>query len=78
MTKPEPKQSTHPIIKTLIPATILGAIGIGSFLLIYMTMSQSGVGQFPSLILAFCLPPTIIAILIGFYILFGPKRTNID
>lgn len=78
MTKPDSKQSSNPIVKTLIPATVLGIVGIGSFLLIYVTLSQTDIGQFPSLILAFCIPPAAIAVIMGFYSLFGPKRDKTD
>jgi len=74
MTNPDPNQPTNPILKTLIPASILGIVAIGLFLLIYSVLSQNDVGQFPSLVIALCVPPAIIAVLLGLYILFGPNR----
>jgi len=73
MTNPEDNSTTNTLIKTLIPATILGAIGIGSFLVIYFVL-ESSVAPFPRLIIALCAPPAILAILVGFYLLFGPRR----
>ena len=77
MTEPENNSPTNAILKTLIPATILGGIAIGSFVLIYFSL-ESSVAPFPRLMLAICVPPALIAILIGFYMLFGPKRGTSD
>lgn len=74
MTSPDQKPPTNPLIKTLIPAFALSVLGIVLFLVIFSLLSQNDVGQFPSLIIALCVPPAIIAVLIGVYILFGPKR----
>ncbi len=72
MTNPENNPTTT-LLKTLVPASILGAIAIGSFVLIYMLL-ESSVAPFPRLMLSMCTPPALIAIFLGFYMLFGPKR----
>lgn len=73
MTNPENNSPADALLKTLIPASLLGGVAIGSFVLIYALL-ESSVAPFPRLMIALCLPPALIAILIGFYMLFGPKR----
>jgi len=74
MTNPE-NNPTNAVIKTLIPATILGVVAIGSFVLIYFLL-ESSVAAFPRLIIALCTPPALIAIILGFYMLFGSNRNK--
>ncbi len=77
MTNPEDNsnQTASTLIKTIIPAVALSILGIGSFLFIYFILGQS-FNPFPRLIISLCAPPAIIAILIGFYMLFGSKRNK--
>lgn len=76
MTNPEPNKPGNTLLKTLLPATGLSVIGIVLFIVIYSVLTQNEVEPFPSLIAALCVPPAIIAVLIGFYILFGPRRNT--
>jgi predicted membrane protein len=77
MTNPENNSAANALLKTIIPATLLGTVAIGSFVLIYMLLDSS-VDQFPRLLLALCLPPVLIGIIIGFYVLFIQKRAKSD
>ena len=50
----------------------LAVAGIVLFVILWVVLSD--MAQFPRLIVSLCVPPAIMAALVGGYILFGPKR----
>lgn len=64
--------------KTLSRATLAGAAlamgGVGLFILLWVVLGNAGVDQFPRLILSMCVPPALIAALVGgFFLLVRPS-----
>jgi len=57
--------------KTVIRAQIavfgLSIIGIGAFGAFWILLGEAGIGDFVRLIAAFCMPPALIAAIIGAY-----------
>lgn len=48
----------------------LAGLGIALFLILWFVLGQSGMETLPRLIVALCVPPAVIATLIGAYVLF--------
>ncbi|MBL8163791.1 MAG: hypothetical protein JNJ61_17525 [Anaerolineae bacterium] len=48
----------------------LAVLGIALFLVLWIVFGQSGMETLPRLIVSLCVPPAIIAALIGAYVLF--------
>lgn len=59
--------------KTLLRAGIAGAglgfLGVGAFIGMWILLDQAGMADFPRLITALCIPPALIALIIGLYML---------
>lgn len=64
----------------LAPALVIGAVlaagGVGLFLLLWNIFS--GMGELPRVVLSLCLPPAMMAVLVGGYFLArgGQKPTS--
>ena len=54
---------------------VLGVLAIILFVVLWLVLGSLNVSQFPRLMVSLCLPPAIIAALIGVYMLFGRSRT---
>ncbi|MBE2269082.1 MAG: hypothetical protein IAE80_12695 [Anaerolinea sp.] len=57
-----------------IAGAVLAVVGIGLFLLLWVLMGSMGVSSLPRLIVSLCIPPAIIAAIIGVYILVTRSR----
>jgi lipopolysaccharide export LptBFGC system permease protein LptF len=57
-----------------IGVVLATAVGVGLFFLLWQVMGDAGVEQFPRLIIAMCVPPMLIAVLVGVYILIFRAR----
>ncbi|NWF68234.1 MAG: hypothetical protein HXY40_04045 [Chloroflexi bacterium] len=55
--------------RTMLIGLMLAVLGIGLFLLLWAVFGQMGMANLPRLILALCLPPAVIALLVGGYML---------
>jgi lipopolysaccharide export LptBFGC system permease protein LptF len=58
----------------LIAGFVLAVVGVGLFALLWQALGDLGFAQFPRLILAMCVPPALIAVLVGAYILIFRAR----
>lgn len=67
------------VVRSQIAVVALSAIGIGAFILFWIVLGELGVGDFARLIAAFCIPPVLIAVLVGVYLLSRSDNTkNLD
>jgi lipopolysaccharide export LptBFGC system permease protein LptF len=48
---------------------LLAVLGIGLFVLLWQGLGSAGVANAPRLLVSMCLPPAIIAIMVGVYFL---------
>ena len=72
-------KSPDPIDKQSLPriavvGAVLALLGVALFLIIWVTMGSAGVEQLPRLVVSVCLPPAIIAAILGVYVLVRPNR----
>jgi hypothetical protein len=51
---------------------ILALVGVGLFVLVWNSLGQAGVADFPRLFASICVPPAGIAGIIGLYLLIFP------
>ncbi|MDX2137848.1 MAG: hypothetical protein SF123_07105 [Chloroflexota bacterium] len=58
-----------------IGVVLAAALGIGLFFLLWQGLGDVGVDQFPRLIIAMCVPPMLIAVVVGVYILIFRSRS---
>ena len=54
---------------------VLGVLAIILFIVLWLVLGSLNVSQFPRLMISICLPPAIIAALIGAYMLFWRPRS---
>jgi hypothetical protein len=59
--------------KAGIAGVVLAVVGIILFLVLWFGLGQIGIQQFPRLILALCVPPALMAALVGVYMLVARK-----
>jgi hypothetical protein len=57
----------------LVAGAVLAVGGIILFVLLWLALGGAGVAQFPRLVLSMCIPPAIIALLLGGYFLFNRR-----
>lgn len=57
--------------RALVSGIVLAAVGIGLFIAIWVVLGNIGVDQFPRLILSLCVPPALMAGILGAYILLA-------
>lgn len=74
---PEPPKKNQ-LPQAGIAGVVLAIIGIGLFLAIYFGLQSAGVGDFPRLILALCVPPAAMAALIGIYMIATARKPPSD
>ncbi len=64
--------------KVLSRATIAGAalgmVGIGLFIFLWSTLGSAGVEPFSRLVMSICLPPAVLAAVVGIYFLVTRSR----
>jgi lipopolysaccharide export LptBFGC system permease protein LptF len=53
----------------LIVGAVLAVAGIGLFVLVWLVLGEAGAAPAPRLFSALCLPPAVIALLLGAYVL---------
>ncbi len=70
--------SANQILKVIFIGFGLAALGIGLFLTLYLDLQ--GVEPLPRLLVSMCVPPLVIAVLVGGYALvtgrFSPSKTE--
>lgn len=54
-----------------VAGVILAVLGIGLFIIIYLIMGSAGASQAGRLFGALCIPPAIIGVLLGAYVLIA-------
>lgn len=73
--KPEPLN-----LKNLSRASIVGvALAIGGiilFVVLWVVLGNAGVDQFARLLMSMCIPPALMAALVGGYFLFGRSASR--
>ncbi|GAB4509879.1 MAG: hypothetical protein OHK0046_05660 [Anaerolineae bacterium] len=66
------------VLRIVLSGAVLGALGIGAFIGVWILLGSMGVADFPRLVAAICVPPGILMIGIILYILiarpFEPRR----
>jgi hypothetical protein len=62
--------------RPLIIGGVMAAGGIVLFLIIYAALASAGVDALARVVLALCVPPAIMALVMGGYFLWGRGRTN--
>lgn len=76
MTPPSNPMNKRTITRAGIVGALLAVLGIGLFMGIWIILGNFGVADFPRLISALCIPPGIIAAIMGIYILIArPYQT---
>lgn len=64
------------ILRGQLAVLLLSAAGIGAFVGLWAVLGKVGMSDFPRLIVAFCAPPALIAILIGGYMLASAAKAS--
>lgn len=62
------------LTRASVAGVILAIFGIVLFIVLWLVLGQMGYTQFPRIFLALCLPPAVIALLIGLYVLVMRRR----
>ena len=57
-----------------IVGAVLGVVGIILFVVLWVVFGQLGMTQIPRILLSLCVPPAILALLIGAYALYSRPR----
>lgn len=55
--------------RIVIAGVVLATLGVIAFIVIWVLMGSAGVPNLPRLLVSMCIPPALIAALIGVYIL---------
>ena len=53
---------------------ILAVVGIVAFIALWVLMGSAGVATLPRLLVSLCIPPALIALIIGVYILVSRSK----
>lgn len=59
--------------RATMAGTAMAAGGIILFLILYAALSNAGVDTLPRVLLALCVPPALMAVLVGGYFLLGRR-----
>ena len=70
---PNPIDSQN-LPRIAIIGAVLAVLGVVLFIVIWVMMGNAGVEQLPRLVVSICLPPAIIAAILGAYVLMRPNR----
>ena len=70
---PNPIDSQN-LPRIAIIGAVLAVLGVVLFIVIWVMMGNAGVEQLPRLVVSICLPPAIIAAILGAYVLMRPHR----
>lgn len=62
------------LLRGQVAVVVLVLLGIGLFALLWQGMGAAGVASAPRLLISICLPPAIIAIIVGVYFLVFRAR----
>jgi MFS-type transporter involved in bile tolerance (Atg22 family) len=62
--------------RATIAGSALAAGGIILFLILYYALANAGVDALSRVVLALCVPPAVMAVLVGGYVLFGKKNKS--
>lgn len=71
-----PNPPTTPITRIAVAGAILGVVGIVLFLVLYSALSNTA--DLPRLLISLCVPPAVMAILLGIYLLVTARTTSND
>jgi predicted lipid-binding transport protein (Tim44 family) len=71
---PRPAASPSSISRIGLTGAVLGIVLIGLFIGLWIVLGSAGVEVFPRLVIAVCAPPSILAALIGIYLLLTRPR----
>ena len=64
-----------PVGRMVTAGAVLGVLGIVLFIILWTSFGSAGMSQLPRLLLSMCIPPAVIAVIVGVYVLFfRPKR----
>jgi lipopolysaccharide export LptBFGC system permease protein LptF len=66
--KPDPLDKKR-VMRAGIAGMLLAGAGVLLFILLWIVLGSTGMTQFPRLLLALCIPPALIAAVVGIYFL---------
>lgn len=69
MTPPSPLNGQR-ISRVALAGLILAGVGIALFIVLWIVLGQAGLEAVPRLIASICIPPGVIAVILGVYVLF--------
>ena len=64
------------LMRAGVAGVVLAGIGIGAFLVIWILLGQAGTSDFPRLMASLCLPPALVAAVIGLYLLIIQPKSQ--
>lgn len=70
----EPPELKRGLLRAQIAVAVLAVLAIGAFIVLWNLLGSAGFEDFPRLILSMCLPPAVIAIVVGIYVLIFRAR----
>ncbi len=70
--------NTQRLTRASIAGVILAVAGVIAFVILWIVLGNAGVDQFPRLIVSLCVPPALIAMLVGGYFLLIQPRSPRD
>lgn len=73
--------SNSPFNKQNVPrmvtaGVVLAVVGVGAFIVIWLLMGNAGVANLPRLVVSLCVPPALIAAILGVYILVSRSKSE--
>jgi hypothetical protein len=68
--------TTNRVLKFLAAGFALALFGVGVFVGMWALLGEAGMADFPRLIMSFCLPPALIAVIIGAFMLLTHRRLD--
>ncbi len=65
-----PPLNRQRISRVALAGMILAGVGIALFIVLWIVLGQAGLEAVPRLIASMCIPPGVIAVILGMYVLF--------
>lgn len=69
MSNPQTPFDKNVLTRAGIAGLVLAGLGVGLFILVWIVLGEAGVADFPRLFASLCVPPAVIAAIVGGYML---------
>jgi len=76
MTRNGPDTPTRQLSRAAIAGAVLAVLGVGLFILLYVLLSDAP--DLPRLLVSLCVPPAVMAVIVGGYLLATARHTSED